>query len=227
MFDSQGVGQVSALGQRYLDGELRQQKLSGAFELSRQGDIPELATLDAQESRRLRDVGLSAMSGRVAFCVLAAGASSRMDLKRLPQRVQQMLTDSGASQMPASKALVPVATHQGRVLSFLDVFLYNVAGFAPEHSRNNPVVVFTSDSNSDEIEERLRDHPAGIASDRLVVFRQPLEPQLTATVGDLERRGRTSPATRTSLRRLLSRGSTPDTSSRSASRPVMASFCIN
>ena len=85
MFDKHGVGAISPLGQRYLDGQLRQATLAGDFQLSRQGDIPELGRMTPEEYGDLQKAGWTAAPGRVAFCVLAAGASSRMDLKRIPR----------------------------------------------------------------------------------------------------------------------------------------------
>ena len=181
------VGSISELGQRYLDGELRQQALSGDIRLSAQEDVPRVSDFSANERNELRELGLAALSsGRVGFGVLAAGASSRMNLRDLPADVAQMLKQTGKDDLPLSKALVPVIAHSGETYNYLDLFLLNCRRFLEQVNASAKTVIFVSEKNGPEIREHLEGcQNQGLNTDDVWDFVQPIEPQIVASSADV------------------------------------------
>ena len=57
----------------------------------------------------------------------------------------------------------------------------------PRRKLENPLVVFVSDANAEEIESFLEAHHSVVGQQRQIVFRQPLAPQLVATESDVQR----------------------------------------
>ena len=180
------IGDISKLGRRYLDGQLRGSQLSGEFQLSQATDINTLDSLDEPRRERWLELGRDKLPGRVAFGVLAAGASSRMALKDMPAVCRKMLEATHLDDVPASKALVPVYLDESsdapRVLTFLDLFLQNVKQLRSRHGIDNPAVLLSSEANGDEINGHLQ----ATGADNMLVFRQPLAPQIAATPDDVE-----------------------------------------
>ena len=176
------IGTISPLGQRYLEKKLRGSQLTGEFTLSSRDDIPSASSLTDEQRDQWREIGRQALPGKVAFGVLAAGASSRMALKDLPEVCKEMLASAGKDDMPSSKALVPVYMRDSRPLTFLDLFLENVRRFRETHGISNPAVLLTSDANGDEI----NDHLTHVGAEGVLTFRQPLAPQIAATVEDVK-----------------------------------------
>lgn len=182
------IGALSDLGRDYLAGRLRQEPLRGVFRPSRRDDVTELARLDAAAKANARADGLRALrAGSVAFGVLAAGASTRMDLSTMPPRARRLLERAGRKE-PKSKALVPVVELGGEVLSFLDLFFVNVARLSAATGSSNPAVILVSEANAEEIEgEIARKRCFGLRPQSVVAFRQTLDRQIVATVEDVER----------------------------------------
>ncbi|MGH7856962.1 MAG: hypothetical protein ACREQY_06480, partial [Candidatus Binatia bacterium] len=111
------IGAIDALGEAYLEGRLRQAPLRGEFRPSRREDVTELARLDPSERAEAVRCGLEALrAGQVAYGVLAAGASTRMDLGSMPTAARRLLERSGRGEVK-SKAMVPVVEIDGRVLT--------------------------------------------------------------------------------------------------------------
>ena len=184
-----GVGAISELGKRYLAGKLRQHQLVGNIELSRREDVTYVEDFPADQRKQASKLGRQTLRARkVAFGVLAAGASSRMDLQQLPPQVAEMLKASGQTELPSSKALVPVMEVKGEPLNYLDLFLINVVRFQQQLGTENHVLVFVSEQNRAEIFEHLqRVEYRGLTPERLLTFVQPLAPQIVATEADARR----------------------------------------
>ena len=123
------LGSISPLGKRYLNGEMKQKPLRGNISLSSKDDVRRLEAFSDSDRTRHRDLGIEALrAGRVAFTVLAAGASSRMSLNDLPTEVFEMLERSGKHDLPLSKALVPVIDRAGKVYNLFfcrDIMITN------------------------------------------------------------------------------------------------------
>lgn len=180
-----GIGELGPLGRAYLAGELRQATLRGEFRPSRREDVEALLSIPPGERQRFVARALQELrAGRVAFGVLAAGASTRMDLASMPESARRLLERSGRSQ-PKSKAMVPVVEIDGQVLSFLDLFLRNCRRLSEETASSCPVLLLLSDANASEIEAHLE--RCGRFGVPVVTFRQPLDRQIVATPQDLER----------------------------------------
>jgi hypothetical protein len=180
------IGVLGTLGEAYLRNQLAQARLRGEFRPSRRDDVVEIETLDATELQEARIAGLAALArGEVAYGVLAAGASTRMNLADIPVGARQLLERAGRTQLK-SKALVPVVELDGRVLSFLDLFLANVERLSAETRSGCPIVVLVSEGNADEIAKHVA-RTCKIPSHDVMTFRQSLDPQIVATVEDVER----------------------------------------
>jgi UTP--glucose-1-phosphate uridylyltransferase len=180
------IGERSALGQAYLEGRLAQARLRGEFRPSRREDVTAIDSLEDAERRAAVAAGLAALTrGEVAYGVLAAGASTRMNLAEVPETARRLLERAGRREIK-SKAMVPVVEIDGRVLSFLDLFLANVARLSSETRTACPVVVLVSEANAEEIEGELS-RAAEIDPGRVLTFRQTLDPQIVASVADVER----------------------------------------
>jgi len=180
------IGALGALGEAYLEGRLAQARLRGKFRPSRREDVAEIEALGAHEREEAIAAGLGVLRhGEVAYGVLAAGASTRMNLAEIPAEARRLLERAGRAELK-SKALVPVVEVGGRVLSFLDLFLANVERLSRETGTTCPMVVLVSENNGEEIER----HIAGaskISSDDVLAFRQSLDAQIVATAADVER----------------------------------------
>jgi hypothetical protein len=99
-----------------------------------------------------------------------------------------MVRDTGRTELPTSKALVPVVKLQGEVLNYLDLFLINAQRFFFFSGSDAHAVIFVSESNAEEILGHLdavnyRDFP----KQRVLTFVQPLEPQIVAKVEDVKK----------------------------------------
>ncbi len=179
------IGERSALGEVYLGGGFAQEKLRGEFRPSRREDVVELESLDRRERCEAVARGIAALRrGEVAYGVLAAGASTRMSLADVPAAARRLLERVGRSEIQ-SKALVPVVEVGGRVLSFFDLFLANVARLSHETATSCPIVVLVSETNAAEIGEHVM-CAGGIPAEDVVLFRQSLDRQIVATAGDVE-----------------------------------------
>lgn len=180
---------VSSLGQRYLAGELKQHQLTGEVGLSRREDAAGPEQFEGQQRAHLCRLALDALAGgKVVLGVLAAGASSRMDLKQLPPEVARMLAECGQTDLPSSKALVPVVQGPAAPLNYLDLFLINVRRFSEQTGTQPRVLIFVSESNRAEITAHLeRVAYQSLDPQRLLLFTQPLAPQIVATEDDARR----------------------------------------
>jgi hypothetical protein len=180
------LGALGALGEAYLRNQLAQARLRGEFRPSRREDVGEIEKLEVTERREASGAGLDALRrGEVAYGVLAAGASTRMNLAEMPSGARRLLERAGRTELK-SKALVPVVELDGRVLSFLDLFLANVERLSAESRTACPIVVLVSQSNAVEIEQHVG-RTGKIPPDDVMTFRQSLDPQVVATVEDVER----------------------------------------
>jgi hypothetical protein len=180
------IGALRALGEAYLRNQLAQARLRGEFRPSRREDVVEIEGLEGAERREARRAGLDALRrGEVAYGVLAAGASTRMNLAEMPAGARRLLERAGRAELK-SKALVPVVEIDGRVLSFLDLFLANVERLSAESRTACPIVLLVSEDNADEIERHVA-RAGKIPPDDLFAFRQSLDPQVVATAQDVER----------------------------------------
>lgn len=180
------ITERTALGEAYLNGRLAQATLSGEFRPSRREDVCAIDGLGAGERRAAVALGLDAVRrGEVAYGVLAAGASTRMNLAEVPPAARGLLERAGRAELK-SKAMVPVVEIGGRVFSFLDLFVANVIRFSGETGTQCPMLVLVSEANAAEIEAYLgglRELPPR----DVLTFRQTLDPQIVATPADVER----------------------------------------
>ena len=182
------IADRNALGEAYLAGRLRQQPLSGEFRPSAREDVEGIGGLSPERRREAVHRGLEALrKGEIAIGMLAAGASTRMDVAAMPASARRLLERSGRPQ-PASKAMVPVVEVDGRVLSFLDLFFLNVARLAREAEARIPALLLLSEANAGEIESYLAAHERfGVPPDDVVTFAQNLDSQIVATPEDVEK----------------------------------------
>jgi hypothetical protein len=180
------IGGRSALGEAYLEGRLAQARLRGEFRPSRREDVTEIERLGRAESQAAVERGIEALGrAEVGYGVLAAGASTRMNLADVPPEARRLLERARREEIK-SKAMVPVVEVGGRVLSFLDLFLANVARLSAETGTACPIVLLVSEANREEIEGHVA-AVGEIARDRVFSFCQTLDPQIVATVADVER----------------------------------------
>jgi len=180
------IGARGPLGEAYLRGRLAQARLRGEFRPSRREDVAEIDALAPTESRQAIEAGLGLLRrGAVAYGVLAAGASTRMNLAEVSAEARRLLERVGRAELK-SKALVPVVEVGGRVLSFLDLFLANVERLSGETGTACPVVVLVSEANGDEIVEHVA-RASKIPPHDVLSFRQTLDAQVIATAADVER----------------------------------------
>ncbi|MDP6442987.1 MAG: UTP--glucose-1-phosphate uridylyltransferase [Pirellulaceae bacterium] len=182
------IGDISAMGHRYLDGQLKQHRLHGEFEVSRRSSIQHLGDVGDRQRELWRQRGLAEVrNDSVIFGVLAAGASSRMDLSKAPDEVREMMEAAGIAQLPTSKALVPVALDRGRAYAFLDLFLENVRRFAEPVGVEPNTLVFVSEKNRADIAEHIRNafgEQTGLVG-RIHTLVQQLAPQIVASRADV------------------------------------------
>jgi UTP--glucose-1-phosphate uridylyltransferase len=180
------IAERTALGEAYLNGGLTQAKIGGEFRPSRREDVCEVDGLGLAERRAAVERGLDSLRrGELAYGVLAAGASTRMNLAEVPRAARRLLERAGRAGVK-SKAMVPVVELDGRVFSFLDLFVANVIRLSSETRTACPLLVLVSQANADEIEGylgRVREIPA----DDVITFRQTLDRQIVATAADVER----------------------------------------
>ncbi|HSD11035.1 MAG TPA: UTP--glucose-1-phosphate uridylyltransferase [Candidatus Binatia bacterium] len=180
------IGARSALGEAYLEGRLAQARLRGEFRPSRREDVTDIERLASAERHAAIARGIEALGrGEVGYGVLAAGASTRMNLADVPPEARHLLERAGREEIK-SKAMVPVVEIGGRVLSFLDLFLANVVRLSSETRTSCPIVVLASEGNREEIEGHVG-RVEEIATDRVFSFCQTLDPQIVASVADVER----------------------------------------
>ncbi len=182
------IGALGPLGVAYLEGRLRQIPLRGAFRPSRREDVQALADLSLENRRSAMRAGLTALrAGEVAFGILAAGASTRMNLDAIPPAARRLVDRTGKPKI-ASKAMVPVVEMDGQALSFLDLFFLNVARLSKETGSSNPALLLVSEANTEEIESHLESHERfGLSPENVISFRQSLDHQVIATAADVER----------------------------------------
>jgi hypothetical protein len=175
------------LGEAYLAGRLRQEPLRGDFRPSRKQDVEAVADLAPERRRRLVARAIETLrKGEVATAMLAAGASTRMDVASMPPSARRLLELSGRPQ-PASKAMVPVVEVGGRVHSFLDLFFRNAARLARETEARFPVVILVSEANAAEIAGGLEaERWYGLDREDVIPFAQTLDRQIVATAEDVE-----------------------------------------
>jgi hypothetical protein len=179
------IGERSPLGVDYLEGRLAQKPLAGEFRPSRREDVTGIDAIPAEERRLFIATALESLRRReVAYGVLAAGASTRMNLSDVPAAARRLLARGGRS--IKSKAMVPVVEIGDRVYSFLDLFVENVIRLSRETATACPMLVLVSESNAAEIESRL-DEFGDLPAERRVAFRQRLDRQIVATERDVER----------------------------------------
>lgn len=182
------IGGLSPLGEAYLTGRLRQAPIRDEFRPSRREDVPALAELPRAERRSARQAGLATLrAGEVAFGFLAAGASTRMSLEKMPPAARRLLERAGRPRV-SSKAMVPVVEVGGRVLSFLDLFFLNVARLSEETGTSNPALLLLSEVNVREIQAYLEGRERfGLPPEGVISFPQSLDRQIVATVADVEK----------------------------------------
>lgn len=180
------IGARSALGEAYLGGGLAQAKLRGEFRPSRREDVVEIECLDRSERHEAVARGIEALRrGEVAYGVLAAGASTRMSLADVPAAARRLLERVHRAEIH-SKAMVPVVEVGGRVLSFIDLFLANVARLSRETATSCPIVVLVSEANAAEIGAHI-DRAAALPAGDVLAVRQSLDRQIVASAADVER----------------------------------------
>jgi hypothetical protein len=182
-------GPVSEMGRRYLQGQMRQSQLQGQFTVSRREQVSRPEVFSAAERQKLLALARHELQRqRVVFGVLAAGASTRMNLQDLPPSVVSLLRDAGKNELPSSKALVPVGCFGGRTQTYLDLFLTNVQRFRHQTATHNPILLFVSEANAQEIADHLHaTSHHGLPETDVLVFQQPLAPQIVAREEDVTR----------------------------------------
>jgi UTP--glucose-1-phosphate uridylyltransferase len=180
------IAERTELGEAYVSGRLIQAKIRGEFRPTRREDVCLIDGLGLAERRAAVERGLDCLRrGELAYGVLAAGASTRMNLAEVPPAARSLLERAGRAEVK-SKAMVPVVEVDGRVLSFLDLFVANVIRLSSETRTACPLLVLVSETNADEIEgylARVRE----VSVDDVITFRQTLDRQIVATAADVER----------------------------------------
>ncbi|MGH7819028.1 MAG: UTP--glucose-1-phosphate uridylyltransferase, partial [Candidatus Binatia bacterium] len=113
--------------------------------------------------------------------------STRMDLGSMPPIASRLLDRSGWKEVK-SKAMVPVVELDGRVLSFLDLFLVNCERLSRATGTSCPALLLVSEANAGEIESYVESR--GASGLTVMSFRQSLDRQIVATAEDVERAGK-------------------------------------
>ncbi|TAN59746.1 hypothetical protein EPN16_06605, partial [bacterium] len=121
------------LGSFYARGLLKQEPVKGNVASVERGDIPVLKNIGPEKRRYYISLAMDAVRrGLVATCILAGGASTRMDMKQLPAFLRELIFSGQVPYIPApaigenvvipGKALVPAVNIGGRWHSFLSLF---------------------------------------------------------------------------------------------------------
>ena len=210
------IGARSALGEAYLEGRLAQARLRGEFRPSRREDVTEIERLARAERSAAIARGIEALRrGEVAYGVLAAGASTRMNLAEVPPEAHRLLERAGGAEIK-SKAMVPVVEIDGRVLSFLDLFLANVVRLSSETRTSCPIVLLVSEANRRRDRATRRPGRGDFAGSGFHVSPGARSRRSSPASPTSSARARTSRASATSNALSSCRGASPAASSRSA-----------
>jgi hypothetical protein len=150
------------LGLRYFRGDLRTAPIQEQFRSSRESDVQPVWKIPAADRARFVQRALSSIrAGEGIFGALAAGGSMRMNPADAPEVLKPLIQRLyGEDRALESKAAVPLGLHDGRVYTFLGLFLSNVSrllsavgGKAAASSR---VLIFTNDRYAEELESELQ-----------------------------------------------------------------------
>ncbi|MBI4971065.1 MAG: UTP--glucose-1-phosphate uridylyltransferase, partial [Candidatus Omnitrophica bacterium] len=179
-------------GAMYFKGELTTTPLAKKFRPSRANDVTAIDTItDEAERRGLMTLALkSIINGEGVISTLAAGASSRMNVKEAPKEVRDMV----AGRDILSKAGVPIGMKDGQVYTFLGAFLKNIARLQDQISKKvgqriaPTVLILSNDEYRRELDVELAEnHNYGVDPSQLLIFHQQLGNQFVATPADVKK----------------------------------------
>ncbi len=201
-------------GLRYWRGELASTPISGDFRPSRKEDVFDVFNdMKAADAVRYEKLAIhSIRNGEGVFSVLAAGASSRMNTRKAPPAVRKLL---GKGKI-LSKAAVPIGTADGKPLTYLSEFGFNLSRLLhlvhKESVRSglasltdaNDLLIFSNPAYLKEHKNILSQNLRyGLSEDQIRFVLQPLGPKFWASPEDVRRlEGKVGPGT---LRKMLDR----------------------
>lgn len=190
------ISPVVERGRSYHEGKLGTSPVAENFRPSKKEDLPYVAEMPEAERKRLMLIALeSIVKGEGVFSTLAAGASSRMNVKEAPPEAKALVAEMYGQDKPLeSKAAVPIGKVDGKIFTFLGSFMTNVARFEEAVARwfggeikHNKVMILTNDDYENELkgELSLRDN-YGVQGE-IIAPHQALGEQYVATVADTKK----------------------------------------
>lgn len=184
-------------GLRYWNGELSNSSIEGDFRLSRKSDVFDLfADLNEKKALEYEKTALRSLrKGEGVFSMLVAGASSRMNPALAPPEVRKMVR----GRTILSKAAVPLGAADGKVVTYLDEFGFNLSRFlkaAGKGAERNAILLFSNERYFPEHQKILKEARFfGFKKSAVRFFLQPLGAKYWATPADvLKLRGKRSEA---------------------------------
>lgn len=184
-------------GLRYWRGELASTPIAGEFRPSRKDDVFDVCRdMKPAEARRFEQIAAhSIRRGEGVFSVLAAGASSRMNMRQAPSDVRKLLKNRTI----LSKAAVPIGVQDGGPWTYLSDFGFNLsrllhlvhkesvkAGLASSTDQNE-WLLFSNPAYLKEHQDILRRHLSFGLSGQVRFMLQPLGPKFWAAPEDVRR----------------------------------------
>ncbi|MCR4337277.1 MAG: UTP--glucose-1-phosphate uridylyltransferase, partial [Candidatus Omnitrophica bacterium] len=183
-------------GNSYWDGDLKTTPVTRPFRASQREDLVDISELPEAEAARLERIGAEALlSGEGHISMLAAGASSRMNVHEAPADVRAMVEGKAIE----SKAGVPIGVVDGVVITYLDAFGENVGRLLRDvdaeaqragresHAMETTVGLLSNDAYRAEHDEILRRNDYyGLDPQQVRFFHQPLGAKFVGTPADVE-----------------------------------------
>ena len=185
------------MGVRYHHGDLTTSPITRPFRASQKEDVVDINDLSDTEALELERLGaLAVAKGKGDIRLLAAGASSRMNVKDAPQEVLEMDVDGEIE----SKAGVPIGrTLNGEVSTYLGEFGTNISRLFSDvnaeaeaagleaNAFNNTVGFLSNDEYRAEHDGLLSSkNYYGLNPEKVRFFHQPLGAKFIGTVADVE-----------------------------------------
>ena len=173
---------------RYFKGELKTTPFLEEFRASVKEDVPVIKDFSVQKRTQLIIRALKSLADNQGVIgILAAGASTRMNLLDAPADVKNLLGNKDIK----SKASVPVGLIKNQAISFLGAFLINLARLEEQISKaidkkiDLKILILSNNDYRAELDEQLREHDYyNLKPEQFVIFHQELGHQMIATPED-------------------------------------------
>jgi hypothetical protein len=179
-------------GLAYWEGKTVTTPITRPFRASRQADVADITQLSPTEAQRLEKLAIqSLLAGEGVIAMLAAGASSRMNVKDAPPEVKAM-----SHEHILSKAGVPIGSVDGDVINYLDAFGINVSCLLQQikeknngahQLKANDILLFSNEDYRPEQEKIIAGRKNYGLLQQVRFLNQPLEPVYWAMLSDVEK----------------------------------------